>query len=505
MLNLNSQQQKAINSNSSCILCLAGAGTGKTKTLVERIKRLIKDGINPKHIIAITFTKHAATEMKQRINVSGVFIDTFHAWCLSVLRKYGYLIGWNGSKLQIIDDEDQKNILKTIQKNLGIKNTRNSVIKSDNDKTIAYEYKSFLLSNDIIDYDMIQTEAFLILSSKVEVLKKKSSIYFMIDEFQDTDPIQYKIIKSLFINTSINIFAVGDDAQSIYGFRGARVKNIQDFVFECRPEIITLEQNYRSGQNILNYVNKIPVNTVIKKQLYSDIANGDIKIYEFDDIQQEAYWISKKTEQLSGSIGILARTNFYVDKFSNLLQQENIEFNKSTKNKWTYTEKNIINQIKAKVSNNEIWLKGYDILSRTNGSKDNQLQKNIVIPDNTYLMELYQQYKLIMEMTQDTYTDQGFLDFIETQQDEENKVQEGVNLMTIHGAKGLEFDNVFIVGCADSIFPLNSEKKGEMFKEATRLFYVACTRAKSNLFISWPKTCYIWGNEYNLNKSRLII
>lgn len=496
-MTLNKQQQQAVSSDKPYILCIAGAGTGKTRTLTNRIQRLIADGIQPKDIVAITFTKKAATEMKQRVSYPGIFIDTFHAWCLSLLRTYGHLLGWNGEVLQVIDEEDQKNIIDGIKKNLGLKKSKNCANNAAQFSILTGEYRSFCMSQDIIDYDMLQTETLKLLQEHDTGILIH---HLLVDEFQDTDPVQYAILCEIIAR---NIFIVGDDSQSIYSFRGACPQNIRKFQHDFNPELIILEQNYRSGQHILEYANRIPVNA-FKKALWSDIQGGAVDTRAYETLQDEAEaTIQDIRFQLTGTTAIIARTNAYLDEYTYYLEKAGIPFRRSRSEKWTPQERIAIANMKASITNNDLWIKGYDV-NIANG-KETKSPAEIIIPEGSKLSLLNQQYREITAMLAESYTLKGFLDFIETQRNEEAEIVPGeVSLLTIHAAKGLEFDNVFLVGCGKGIFPLQAEQEGEPYKEALRLFYVACTRAKANLFISWPKKYWSWGKEIEITPSGFI-
>lgn len=491
-MTLNEQQQQAVSSNAANILCIAGAGTGKTRTLTERIKRLIADGVQPHNITAITFTKKAATEMKQRVNYTGVFIDTFHAWCLKLLRSHGHLLGWNGEALQVIDEEDQKNILTGIKKNLGLKKSKNCANNAAQLSILQGEYRSFCLSQDIIDYDMLQTEVLKLLQEHDTGILID---HLLVDEFQDTDPVQYAILCEIITR---NIFIVGDDAQSIYSFRNACPENIRKFQHDFNPEIIVLEQNYRSGQHILEYANRIPVNA-FKKALWSEMPTGfEGYVYSspYETVEEEAHAVvanitgkyacpehrtglSECTDcyntgyieepPLTGSTAIIARTNAYLDEYAFYLEKAGIPFRRSRSEKWTPQEREVIAGMKSMISNNELWTIGYDVNVSIGHTGRKTTEVDTAPPKGSKLETLDNQYREICGMLAEHYSIKGFLDFIETQRNEEAEIVEGeVSLLTIHAAKGLEFDNVFLVGCGKGIFPLQAEQEGEPYKDTLR-------------------------------------
>lgn len=504
-MTLNEQQQHAVDSNAPNILCIAGAGTGKTRTLTNRIQRLIADGIQPKDIVAITFTKKAATEMKQRVSYPGIFIDTFHAWCLSLLRTYGHLLGWNGEVLQVIDEEDQKKITDGIKKNLGLRKSKNCASNAAQLALLLGEYRSFCMSQDIIDYDMLQTETLKLLQEHDTGILID---HLLVDEFQDTDPVQYAILCEIITR---NIFIVGDDAQSIYSFRNACPENIRKFQHDFNPEIIVIEQNYRSGQHILEYANRIPVNA-FKKALWSDIPGGYGVVVDdchFETLEDEVLFfkgcLAWKNTPLTGTTAIIARTNAYLDEYAFYLEKAGIPFRRSRSEKWTPQERIAIANMKSMISNNELWTIGYDVNVSIGHTGRKIIEVDTAPPTGSKLETLDNQYREICGMLGEAYSIQGFLDFIETQRNEEVEVDpKEVNLLTIHAAKGLEFDNVFLVGCGKGIFPLQAEQEGEPYKEALRLFYVACTRAKANLFISWPSKYWSWGKELEITESGFV-
>ncbi len=496
MTTLNPQQYAATTSTAPAILCIAGAGTGKTATLTARIKHLIATGTPPKHITALTFTKKAAAEMLHRVGAKGVFIDTFHAWCLRMMRDIGYTAGWNGERLSIIDDGDQKKIMDGIKKNMGLKPTKNPNLKAEQAALLRNEYRAFCLTHDIIDYDMLQIEIRNILTFRSLGETPRPRGHTLIDEFQDTDPVQYEIIR--LAGEHDNLFVVGDDCQSIYGFRGADVGNIQQFISDFSPEIVALTQNYRSGQGILDYANAIEV-AAIPKRLWSEIPAGTVEIQPCDAVADEALYVAKTAPALEGTTAIIGRTNSYLDEFAVYLEAEKVEFTRSRRTVWTKEEKASINLLKTIVTGNLAWVQGYDAVHVASA-----------VPQAPWnptgrLKECCDQYDAISAMLGEAWTPQGLLDFIDTyENDEAATVQPGINLLTIHGSKGLEFDNVFLVGCGEGIFPLASEMAGPPRDEASRLLYVAVTRAKSKLFISWPGEYWSWGKRLEVTRSSLL-
>ena len=308
---LNSEQKKAGAKVNGPLLILAGAGSGKTRTITYRIAYMIQElGISPYSILAVTFTNKAAKEMRERVeNLIGedgkrVMISTFHSFGLRLLRVYSKIIGYD-SNFTIYDTDDQKKVVKGIMKQLVIKNkdltegkivSRISKLKEDgispeeyekehkfeSDANIIYEvykrYNQTLKENNGMDFSDILTNTYKLLENR-EVLEKlqEKFKYIMVDEYQDTNNIQYKIINKIAAKYR-NICVVGDENQSIYGFRGADIRNILDFEKDYPDAVvIKLEENYRSTKIILDAANEVIKNnkTSKDKKLWTKKVSGD--------------------------------------------------------------------------------------------------------------------------------------------------------------------------------------------------------------------------------------
>lgn len=350
---LNEQQRQGVLTTEGPVLLLAGAGSGKTRVLTHRVAYLIEEkNVNPYNILAITFTNKAATEMRERvdrlvgIDANGAMIMTFHAACIRILRRYIERIGYmNG--FTIYDTDDQKTIMRQVLKKLDldpklykdrsvlsqISNAKDELISPDEFELAAgsdyhkrkiaeayREYQKQLKSNNALDFDDIICKTVELFGSCPEVLDYYSERfrYIMVDEYQDTNTAQFKLI-SLLASRFRNLCVVGDDDQSIYKFRGANVKNILNFesVF---PEavVIKLEQNYRSTQNILDAANAVIKNNSERKakSLWTDEGAGDKIAYNiYNTAYEEAYGIVsdiKKHAAESGAYNdyaVLYRTN----------------------------------------------------------------------------------------------------------------------------------------------------------------------------------------------------
>ena len=304
---LNNEQKKAATFKDGPCLVIAGAGSGKTKVLTTRIANLIENGVKPYNILAITFTNKAAGEMRERvnniINARDAFIGTFHSFGLKIIRENSALFNLT-SAFTLIDTEDQTSIIKKIMKDLNITDkmispafikSKISFIKnnmlsdseianfliSENEKIavkIYYEYEKILKRNNTLDFDDLLKKPVELFNSNKEVLEKYQDKfkYILIDEYQDTNEVQYKLVK-LLSKKYLNLFVVGDPSQSIYAFRGANYQNILNFEKDFKGcTVIKLPQNYRSTQIILDAANEVISHNKQRKDLdlFSDLGQG---------------------------------------------------------------------------------------------------------------------------------------------------------------------------------------------------------------------------------------
>ena len=318
LLSLNESQQDAAKHIDGSLLILAGAGSGKTKTITTRLAYLISIGIDPSSILTLTFTNKAASEMRERafsmIDPSSIhtppLLCTFHKFGLLFLKFHMTELGRKNSFI-IIDNDDKKRILKSIDKETTTSLLVNEISKYKNTllspkeaaqaaqlklyKQIAevYEkYEAYLLKNNLVDFDDLLLLPYLILEKNEELAKETSQRYqyLMVDEYQDTNELQYKLLKKLCC-THNNLCVVGDDDQSIYGWRGATIKNILNFTehFE-NTKVVKLEKNYRSTDTILEHANQLIEHNRdrLGKNLIGTRAKGDsIKVYESHDENEE--------------------------------------------------------------------------------------------------------------------------------------------------------------------------------------------------------------------------
>ena len=304
---LNNEQKKAATFKDGPCLVIAGAGSGKTKVLTTRIANLIENGVKPYNILAITFTNKAAGEMRERvnniINAHDAFIGTFHSFGLKIIRENSALFNLT-SAFTLIDTEDQTSIIKKIMKDINITDkmispafikSKISFIKnnmlsdseianfliSENEKIavkIYYEYEKILKRNNTLDFDDLLKKPVELFNSNKEVLEKYQDKfkYILIDEYQDKNEVQYKLVK-LLSKKYLNLFVVGDPSQSIYAFRGANYQNILNFEKDFKGcTVIKLPQNYRSTQTILDAANEVISHNKQRKDLdlFSDLGQG---------------------------------------------------------------------------------------------------------------------------------------------------------------------------------------------------------------------------------------
>jgi len=381
---LSTEQLKAVTSKDRFIFLLAGAGSGKTRVVIERIKYLIKNGANPKKILAITFTRKAAEEMKLRLDNELVNVNTFHGYCYQELVK-------DGLNKQIIDPQD---LPFTQSELLLISNYKNS-LRSVKPPIILNEYNEYLTNRNLIDFDDIMN-----LFLKEYQKKRFDYKYIFIDEFQDTNNLQYEILK-LLINNESNVFAVGDPDQSIYRFRGANSKIIDKYLNDFKATLLNLGNNYRSSVKIIdeaNYVIKKNKTRIKKELIPNKESDGLVRVYSFENQKSECYFIISKIKELMS--------------------------------------------------------KGY-------------LLKDIAI--------IYRNHSRASTFKR-IYVDNYLI-----------SVEPNINLLSCHESKGLEFKIVFIIGLEEGLFPAVYENMISEVEEERRLFFVAITRAKDQLYLTYSK------------------
>lgn len=611
--NLNEEQRLPASTIDGVILVTAGAGSGKTRMLTHRIAHMVKElEISPNNILAITFTNKAANEMKERLlkmidDIEDMWVCTFHAMCSKILRYNINLLGYTQS-FSIYGDTESNRVIKRIVESHGYKslsgnsgddanlvktlawhisNAKNHLLSPEQysknilDKkkceiitTVYAEYENELFKANALDFDDLLVKCYHLLKNNPETLEyyQRKFKYIHVDEFQDTNTSQYELVK-LLAGQNRNIFAVGDEDQCIYSWRGAVVENVKGLTIdypECK--VFKLEQNYRSTKKIINLANKLIKNNQnrIDKNLWTSNEDGrEVELKQTYNDMEEAEGIAEKIEYLVRHEGhkysdfaILMRIN----SLSRILEEKLLTYNipykvyggfkfferKEIKDTTSYlylltnpndTEATIRMLGFPKKGIGETSIEQINTLANENDVSMMEIIKNpekygVAKALSNKLTPVRELFETLLEQ-KDVMPLEDYVDFViktvgikeaigtKTEEDEtkcENvdaflqsvtefsDANEGasiddflqsitlmrdidsmsdddnfVSLITVHAAKGLEFNNVFLVGLNDGLFPLaraiNSTNPNEL-EEERRLMYVAITRAKKRLFIS---------------------
>ena len=611
---LNERQKVAVSTLNGPLLILAGAGAGKTKTVTHRILNLIEHGVAPESILAITFTNKAAKEMRERVehllqdsremnlpihNFSKPFLSTFHSLCVNILKESGLAIGIP-RHFTIYDKSDSKQAIKEAINSLGydIKlvepNKIMSIIsreKSNFSSLGEYEavngedhfgaivtavwrkYSEALNNEKALDFDDLLYKTAVLLKTKPEIraFYQNKFKYIHIDEYQDTNGIQYELAR-LLVGPEHNIAVVGDIDQAIYSWRGANIKNIMKFEVDYpEAKVILLEENYRSTKTILSAANEIIKKNIFRKDknLFTNNEDGElITLYNAYDEGDEANRVANTSRDLikdgiiAEKIAVLYRTNSQSRALEEAFLRKGIQYQllgtrfferREVKDVISYARaamnpesladiKRIINTpvrgigkvTLLKIMSGQIG----DLPAGTKIKVDNfyELLSNIKNQIETqrpsvavkYIIEktgIEAALKAENDKEEDRvgnirelvtlatrYDDLPGVEGIErliedavlaSDQDSLNEKTaknngEGVKLMTVHASKGLEFDYVFITGLEQDLFPSgrsSEEKSGEDSEEERRLFYVAVTRARKKLYLSYANMRTIFGSK----------
>jgi len=599
--NLNDKQLEAVKTMDGPLLILAGAGSGKTKVLTLKVAYLIENGVDPYNILAITFTNKAANEMKSRIyGILGsvaykIQISTFHSFGLSIIKENTEYLGLKNN-FTILDSDDVLTTIKKILKDMNLdpkfynpKTIRNKISSAKNeimdpdelDKysnteldqvtvNVYRKYQEKLRINNSLDFDDLLMYPIILFNKYPDILKKYQERfkYILIDEYQDTNEVQYILTKMLSAKYK-NICVVGDQDQSIYAFRGANYRNILNFEKDYKEaKTILLEQNYRSTKNILKAANDVIKNNKKRKEknLWTDNDEGPKITYKkCNDEKEEANYVVNEIKKLINNgvkkeeIAILYRTNaqsrtieeaalranlpykvvgsfyFYNRKeikdlisYLKLIYNPNDDINllrivntpkrgiglKTIEN--IVTKANILNQSVFNTIDSGKELKFKELIQELIKDSESlsltELVDNVLVKsgikfelenENTIeseaRLENLEEFKSITKSYEERYgivSLSEFLDEISLVSDvEEYKNQmDVITLMTIHSAKGLEFDNVFIIGLEEGVFPhVRSLTETEELEEERRLCYVAITRAKKELTLVSANTRMLFG------------
>lgn len=608
---LNDKQYEAAKQIEGPVLIIAGAGSGKTRTITYKIAHMVKEkNINPRNILALTFTNKAANEMKERaISLIGqeydsiISISTFHSFSLKLLKQYCEILGYE-KNFNVYDTSDQTKLLKDIIKECGFDkevSSKDMVSKisrfkenlktpdmieleldsrySNNNAviTVYKKYQEHLIKNNSMDFSDLLLNAYNLLKNEeiLEIIQERYK-YIIIDEYQDTNHLQYKMVKKIAYKYQ-NICVVGDDNQSIYKFRGADIENILNFEKDYNNvKIVKLEKNYRSTQTILNVANEVIKNNsrYISKNLYTDNEKGDkIRLYQAKNIYDEAnavsekiYNLIKENENLKYSdFTILYRTNkqsrtleenlrmykiphkvygsiqFYQRKeikvmLSYLILLNNFRDNLTFTNIFNVPKRGLGDKALEKIQDyaNEYNISYYEAAKEVKfkGKTQETIDSFInifesikeemnylnIIEISKKIYELANLEAVLVDNKQERIDNldelyRGMLNYIENSENpslddylsgislyssiDDMNDENYVKLMTVHSSKGLEFNYVFIVGMEDGNFPLVREyqENEDEIDEERRLYYVALTRAKKGLFISYSEEKYSFNDE----------
>jgi len=582
---LNDQQKAAVTYEGGPLLVLAGAGSGKTRVLTYRVAYFIAtDKTSSENALLLTFTNKAADEMKGRmhslIGTYPKFAGTFHSFCAKVLRFDGFQIGIPPGYL-IYDEQDQREVVKQIIKELdlpeesyspravasAISDAKNQmlgpqeysdIVKGDFQEgvyKIFSLYEKALKQSSALDFDDLMLKTVQLLRESSQALKKWQNILtdIFVDEWQDTNKVQYLLTK-LLVGKNNKITAVGDASQSIYGWRGADFRNINNLIKDYPDiKVINLEQNYRSTKNILS-----AANCIIKKntthpilKLWTNKSNGEkIKIYQARNGLDEADFITDEIERLKingyglKDIALLYRTNAQSRVLEEALLHRGIPYvliggirfyeRREIKDVISYLRA-LVNP-KDRVSDRRILKIGkrrftafcqfrdslddfektstLDILDQVLAKTDylslyqKETEENLARLENIKeLRSVATEFPQINEFLEN-------VSLVEAQKDSRGRVRKDtpnesggkVALMTLHAAKGLEFPVVFIVGMEEGLFPHSrSLWDANQLEEERRLAYVGITRAKEILYLSWANRRLYFGENVSNPPSRFII
>ena len=623
---LNPQQREAALHKDGPLLILAGAGSGKTATMTQRIARLVKEeGVSPYNILAVTFTNKAAGEMRERVeNLVGhvdMWIMTFHAVCLRILRANSDRLGYS-SNFVVYDPTDQKAVVRRCMKDAGFESKKYnpaSVLVAishykEKEKTPAdaeaesssafspvrkdmaelyKRYERMLKTNNAMDFDDLILNTVKLFENDKEVLSyyQKRFHYVMVDEYQDTNHLQYKFVKML-AEKNGNICVVGDDDQCIYQWRGADITNILNFEKDFKnAKVIRLEQNYRSKGNILKCANSvIKINPGRKeKALWTEQGDGEKVIYKIvRDEKLEAKYVAEEALSLLEEgialkdMAVLCRTNAQSRTFEEAFIAKGIEYQmlgqvryydrKEIKDMLSYMslvqnpandiafgravnepKRGIggksIEQIAAKASLSGVSMMDYltsveDVegLSKRTNEKLSEfvamitsfasvyedmkvsdlydeileksgyiraLEEKDTVEDDVRIENLLEFRSAIKESEEENpeITLADFMEKIALMSDIDNhdKEADAIVVMTMHGAKGLEFPIVFMPGMEEGLFPgERSLDKPDGVEEERRLCYVGMTRAMERLYLIRTRERTIYGRRGYTTESRFI-
>lgn len=596
MENLNEKQKEAVLQTQGPLLIVAGAGAGKTKTIIERMINLIENNVKAENILGITFTNKAAKEMKDRIeaklpNQTLPTLKTFHSLSVKIIRENGESFGLS-KNFSILDEDESIKRIKSSLKNLGfdpkeirVEKIKKIISKAKQDlltpemlekelknnlkeitPAVWRDYEKECQKDKVLDFDDLLVYCYKILS-RPDIRDKYHNIYkyIHVDEYQDTNNLEYNIVR-LLVGPQKNICVVGDADQNIYSWRGSKIENILRFEKDWpEAKIIFLEENYRSTKTILELANKaIEKNTLrIPKILTTQNKKGDKAHYALlYNETNEAHYVANKCLELISSgcmpenIAILYRANFQSRAIEEAMISNNVPYTvlgtrfferKEVKDLISYLkaslDKTVIGEIKRIINTPPRGLGKLAVLKIFSNQSESLTPKNKQALISFY--KILDDINIFMQKNPPSKTVKYAIDRSGLRQDLEDKTEEnmrrienmeelatiafrfdylgnqdgmlafldevslhndqddmekgkGVRLMTVHASKGLEFENVFIVGLEEGLFPherIYTSSKIDEAEEERRLFYVALTRAKKKIFMTSAQIRTIFGNK----------
>ena len=613
-LKLNQNQQEAVNWGEGALMVLAGPGSGKTTVLTQRIIRILNESIGERfRILALTFTKNAAKNMRQKIDAAvsksreRVYLTHFHSFCVDVIRQHGELEGIDTTFSILTIDEDRQELLleiinEAIEKGLNFKkedvkylsvinsNLERCIIQkeapipnSDREKAtyLYYHYVKKMKTTARIDYAGLLYFTWLLLGRK-QVFKHYSIVYkyICVDEYQDTNLVQYRLLIRLLNEENPNIFVVADDDQIIYQWNGASPERLNEIVTKYKMKILQLPENYRCPTEVVNIANKMIANNTFRYpskisgvSLSGESNTNSVRLFPFDSFNEEIEWIAKdigSKNRTNKDTKIMARTRRLLeDTKSNLsklginsvIYQRKIEF-ETPSMRFLHSLLRLFSSRADKIRLQRLLAAFYQIeginidyhsvigqTSFTNGDLlkafiktvsdhdriEGKTKKIICTIDNdsyyidyNFLIELifnwldsfenddylpeetYNNYLLeknifknlkdeIEQETTDKLSLSAFLQELDSRDKADPVPEDAFELITIHAAKGLEFDNVYLIGMADDLLPsYNSIKNGakpENLEEERRSCYVAITRTLKTLTMTYSNRYYGWSKN----------
>jgi DNA helicase-2/ATP-dependent DNA helicase PcrA len=629
---LNPPQRKAAEHVEGPLLVVAGAGSGKTRVLTHRIAYLLAIGAaRPGEILAITFTNKAAAEMRERVgdlvgrSVRAMWVTTFHSSCARMLRADAERLGYSRS-FTIYDQSDSLRMLKRVMRELGvdpkryparaiqskISGAKNQLIDSDMyaetvgsvfEEVVAEAfpvYEKRMLEANAMDFDdlLVRTVNALELFEEVRERWRRTFRHVLVDEYQDTNHAQYRLLQ-LLASEHGNLMVVGDEDQSIYGFRHADIRNILDFEHDFpEAEVVKLEQNYRSTQTILSAANAVVERNRERrpKELWTDIEGGElVQLSELGDEHEEARWVAAEIERLGeehgvkrADVAVFYRTNAMSRVLEDTLVRFEVPYQVIGGTKF-YDRA----EVKDAVAYLSLLLNPADqvsflrVVNSPRRGIGNTTQGRLASYANTAGLTIWEVAEraeevpglsagavknvtrffetmdllkarvasgaAVADVVQAVLSETGYVEALEAERTVEaegrienldafteaaaefdlNREQEGesevppleeflqqisllsdqdsieeeqdlVTLMTVHNAKGLEYDTVFVIGCEDGTFPhmMALEEGGE--EEERRLCYVAITRARQRLYMTWTRERRLFGRSERNLPSRFI-